>query len=160
MFLSVCSLVSVVSANPLPFDSLWAGKPIQYASIILAEFCGLVAGTSILTYNRKTRWQKAAITVLIALVTSYGIGLAIWTLGYALGILIYDPINPFFNFSPHPLGPVVLLLPELIGTAIGTILIHANQKVSWRIALLTMMATMLTSFLVGIVIANIYLRLL
>jgi len=157
-FFFACGFVSFVSANPLPMDSLWEGKPIQYVSIVVAELCGLLAGTGILTYDREVRWQKAATTVLIALVISYAIGVTIWTLGRAVGILIYNPINPFFNFSPHPLGPVVLLLPEFIGIIIGAILIHAKQKTSWKTALITMTAAMLTSFLVGILIANIYLH--
>jgi hypothetical protein len=159
-FLSVCSFVGVVFADPLPWDSLWEGKPIQYFSIIAAEFYGLLLGAVILTQYHQIRWQKATITMSIALIISYVIGITIWTLGYQAGILIYNPVNPFFNASTHPLGTTILLLPEFIGIIIGTIIIHANQKVEWKTAFITMTAAMLTSLLVGILIANIYLGLM
>jgi len=157
-FLFLCGSVGVVLANPLPMDSLWEGKPIQYLSIIFAEFCGLLAGVSVLSYKVESRWRKAAFSVLIAIIVSYAIGIIIWSWAHAAGLLLYNPINPFFNYSPHPFGSVILLLPEFIGTAIGTVLIHVNEKSSWKTSFFTMFATMLTSFLVGMLIANIYLR--
>lgn len=158
-FLSICSFVNAVLANPIPWEfdpweSLSNRNPAEYFSIITAEFCGLVVGTAILTYNRQTQWQKATITVLIALITSYIIGITVWTLGYRTGILIYNPMNS------HPSSLIVLLLPEFIGAIIGTIIIRANQKVEWKIALITMTTAMLTSFLIGILLANIYLQLI
>jgi len=158
-FLSICSFVNAVLANPIPWDydpwdSLRNGNPAEYFSIITAEFCGLVVGTAILTYNRQTQWQKATVTVLIALITSYIIGITIWTLGYRTGILVYNPVNP------HPSSLIILLLPEFIGTIIGSIIIRTGQKVEWKTALITMTAAMLTSFLVGILLVNIYLHLI
>jgi uncharacterized protein (DUF2062 family) len=74
------------------------------------------------------------------------------------GVLVYNPINPFFNYSSHPLGILVLLLPEFIGTIIGAFLIHLNLKIEWKKALAAMAVAMLTSFIIGLLIVNIYLR--
>jgi len=155
-FLSICSLASAAFGNPIPWDLPWEGKPIQYFGIVVAEFCGLLAGTAVLTHNRQTRWRKAAIIILVALITSYAIGIGIWALGYIAGILVFSPVNPLFNTSLYPLGPVILLLPEFVGTIIGAIIIRANQKVEWKTALVTMTAVMLTSFLVSFFMSNIY----
>lgn len=133
---------------------------MQYGLIVAAEFCGLLAGTAILSSNDKIRWQKATITTAIALIISYAIGVTIWTLGYMAGILIYDPVNPFFNASSHPLGAVILLLPEFVGTVVGTIMIRLRLKVKWKTALITMASAMIVSFLVGIAIVSIYLRII
>jgi hypothetical protein len=62
------------------------------------------------------------------------------------------------NYSPHPLGWVVLILPEFVGTAIGTVLIRVSEKSSWKISFFAMAAAMVTSFLVGMLLANVYLR--
>jgi hypothetical protein len=153
-FLLICMVVGVAFCNPIPWDSLWEGKPIQYLSVIAAEICGLLAGVATLAQIPQTRWSKATIAVSIAQTVSYTIGLFIWTLGYLAGILIYNPINPFFNVSLHPLGLAVLLLPEFIGTALGTIIIKKLIGTSWRTALIAMIDAMLVSFLVGMLIAN------
>jgi len=150
--------VRLAFANPLPMDSLWEGKPIQYLSIVFAEFCGLLAGVCVLSYRNEGRWFKGALVLLVALVVSYVIGVVIWSLARAAGILLSNPINPFLSYSTHPLGSFVLIAPEFIGTGIGTALIHAKQKLSWRKSLLTMVVAMLTSLLVGFWIATMYLR--
>lgn len=159
-FLSVLSFVGVAFADPIPWEPPWEGKPMQYGLIIAAEFCGLLAGTAILSSNGQIRWQKVTVTMAIALIISYAIGITIWTLGYMAGVLIYNPANPFFNASSHPLGTVILLLPEFIGTIIGTIVIHLRLRVEWKTALITMVSAMIVSFLVGIAIVNIYLRII
>ena len=56
---------------------LWEGKPIQYFSIIAAEFCGILAGVAVLVLNPQIRWHKAIITVSIALIIGYAYGLTI-----------------------------------------------------------------------------------
>ncbi len=159
-FLSILSFVCVVFADPIPWKPPWEGKPIQYGIIIAAEFCGFLAGTALLSSNGQIRWQKATVTMAIALIISYAIGVTIWTLGYVAGILIYNPVNPFFNASSHPLGTIVLLLPEFIGTVIGTIIIHLRLRVKWKKALITMASAMIVSFLVGMAIVSIYLRII
>ena len=151
-------LVGVVFANPLPMDSLWEGKPIQYLSVVFAEFCGLLAGVSVLSYKVESKWRRAAFNVLVAIVVSYAIGVAVWSWAHAAGLLLYNPINPFLNYSPYPLGWVVLLLPEFVGTAIGTVLIRVSEKAGWKTSFFTMAAAMVTSFLVGMLLANVYLR--
>ncbi len=135
-------------------EGLWEGKPIQYLSVIAAELCGLLAGVAILVHNPQNRWQKATVTVSVVLIVSYAIGVVIWTAGYLSGILIYNPLNPFFNASPHPLASTILLLPEFIGTAVGTVIIHKLQETRWKTAFITMAAAMLTSLAVGMLIAN------
>lgn len=157
-FLAFMSFVGVAFADPLPWDTLWEGKPIQYLSIIAAELCGIFAGTIILIDKGQVQWHKATIIVSIASVISYAIGIVIWTIGHEAGIVIYNPINPFFNAMTYPLGPIILLLPEFIGTFLGAIIIRLNQKVSWKLALLTMAVAMFISFLVGSAIASVYLR--
>lgn len=152
VFLSTCNLIGVAFANPIPWDpwnSFLNLGPMQYFLIITAEFCSLVVGTAILVYNDEIRCQKAAITMLIALITSYALGISVWTLGYRTGILVNNVANP------SPLGTIVLLLPEFIGTIVGAIIIHATQKVKWKTALIAMTAAMLVSFLVGILLAYI-----
>lgn len=156
-FMSLCTLMEVVFGDPLPVSSLWEGKPIQYLSVTTAQLCGLLVGIIMLKRNSETKWQKATIAVSIALIMSYAIGIVIWTLGYLSGILIHNPVNPFFNASTHPLGPVILLLPEFIGTGIGTIIIRRLLSIRWKTAFASMAAAMLTSFLVGMLIVNIYL---
>jgi hypothetical protein len=155
--LFLASLTSTAYADPLPWNQS-EGKPIQYLSIIVAELCGLAAGTAVLKSKTQIRWPKTTTIILIALVVSYAIGLSIWTLGSLTGILIYNPINPFFNAYQNPLGPIILLLPEFIGTVIGTAIIRLTLKVSWKLALATMAVAMLVSFLVGTAIAAIYTR--
>jgi len=157
-FLFVFGFVGVVFANPLPMDSLWEGKPIQYLSVVFAEFCGLLAGVSVLSYKVESKWRRAAFNVLIAIVVSYAIGVAVWSWAHAAGLLLYSPVNPFLNYSPYPLGWVVLMLPEFVGTAIGTVLIRVSEKSSWKTSFFTMVAAMVTSFLVGMLLVNIYLR--
>jgi len=157
-FLFVFGLVDVVFANPLPMDSLWEGEPIQYLSVVFSEFSGLLVGASVLSYKAESKWRRAAFNVLIAIVVSYAIGVVIWSWAHATGLLLYSPFNPFLNYSPHPLGWVVLMLPEFIGTAIGTVLIRVSEKSSWKTSFFTMAAAMVTSFLVGILLVSIYLR--
>jgi len=129
---------------------------MQYLTIITAEFCGLLVGTVVLVKNCQKQWRKAMITMLIALITSYAIGIAIWATGYLAGILVFSPVNPFFNAALYPLSPIILLLPEFVGTLIGAIIIRAHQKVEWKTSFATMTSAMLASFLVGFFIPNIY----
>jgi len=152
-FLFALSFVGVVSGNPIPWQPPWEGNPIEYFSIIATEFCGLLAGVAVLVHNPQTQWQKATVTVSIALIISYAYGLIIWTLGYSAGFFMYSSISPFFVFFTSPLGLVVFLLPEFIGTASGTIVIQRLQKINWKAAFKAMTAAMLTSFLLGMLIA-------
>jgi hypothetical protein len=153
--LSFCSLVNVVFGNPIPWDP-WQGNPIQCFTIVVAEFCGLIARTAVFARYRKARWRKAMLTILVALVVSYVVGIAIWVLGYLAGIIVFSPVNPLFNASLYPFGTMILLLPEFVGTIIGAIIIRANQKVEWKMALITMTVAMSTSFLVGFFLPGIY----
>ena len=152
-FFLAWSFVGVVSGNPIPWEPPWEGSLIQYFSIIAAEFCGLLAGVAVLVRNPQIRWQKATITVSTALIISYAYGLIIWTLGYSAGFFMYNSISPFFIFFTSPLGLIVLLLPEFIGTASGTVVIQRLQKINWKTAFKAMTAAMLTSFLLGWLIA-------
>jgi len=154
VLLSVCSIVGIVFANPIPWDPwgyLWNLDTMQYFSITVAEFCGLVVGTFILIHNRRTRWQKAAVTMLMASISSFVLGIVIWTLGYRTGILVHNLMNP------SPLGTLILSLPEVLGVVVGTIIIHVCEKVEWKMAIVAMTAAMLTSFLIGIYMAVIVL---
>lgn len=162
LFLTTCtvllafSFVDIVFANPIPFEPM--GSPLQYASIVLAEVCGLFVGTAVIIQSGQTDWRRGASIMSVCLIVSYAIGIVIWSFGYMTGILVYNSINPFFNYSSHPLGIAVLLLPEFVGTIIGTVLIHLNLKIEWKKALAAMVVAMLTSFLIGLLIVNIYLR--
>jgi len=153
---AVLCFVDVVFANPIPMEPLGSSGPMQYLAIIVAEACGLLAGTAILIKGSQTYWRKTAVIMASALIVSYTIGMIVWASGYIMGILIYNPNSPFFSFS-DPLGIVFLLLPEFIGTVIGAVLIHLNLKVSWKMAFFAMAVAMLASFLVGLLIANIFL---
>jgi hypothetical protein len=143
-FVSFFSIVGVVFGNPIPWDpgsSLLNLDPIQYFFIVIAEFCSLVVGTSILVHKCKAQWHRAAITTLVALIASFAIGIIIWT-----------------NLNPANL--VVLLMPEFTGVAVGTLIIQKAIKTIWKTAFITMTAAMLTSFLFSILIANVYLRMI
>lgn len=149
------AFVGIVFANPIPWnplDSFFHLEPIQYFSIVTAEFCALVVGTAIISHNRQAPWQKAALTMLIALIVSYSLGLALWTTTFQSGILP-------FNIS-NPLSLTVLLLPEIIGISIGTVIIEKLQKTTWKIAVIAMAAAMTTSLVIGILLAAIHLTLM
>jgi uncharacterized membrane protein YfcA len=85
---------------------------------------------------------RAALTMLVALAASYILGIVTWTLAYRIGILTYDYSNP-----PTIL---ILLLSEVIGTILGTAIIHEIQKTRWKTAIAAMAAAMVTSFLVNL----------
>lgn len=143
-FLSILSFVGVVLGNPIPWDpgnSLFNLDPLQYFFIVIAEFCSLVVGTSILVHKCKAQWHMAAMTMLIALIVSFAIGIIVWT-----------------NLNPASL--VILLLPEFIGVAVGTVIIQKFLKTIWKIAFITMTTAMLTSFLFSILIASVYLSMI
>jgi len=155
-FVSVFSIVGVVFGNPIPWDpwnSLLNLDPLQYFYIIIAEFCSLIVGTSILVHNHQTQLYKAASTMLIALIVSFALGIAIWTLGY-LVLGIHNQTNPDL------LGSIILLLPEFIGIVVGSVIIQKLLRASWKTAFITMTTAMLTSFLFSILMANVYLSLI
>ena len=153
-FFVLCSFMSVAYANPIPFDpwTSWLRLDlIVYVSIIIAEFCGLIVGTAILTHYKKARWQKASIIILIALLVSYALGIILWSSSYQAGIITYD-------FTP--LGVIMLWLPEFVGTAIGSIIIKRLQKTTWKMAIITMSAAMIASLLISLLLGYIRLILL
>jgi hypothetical protein len=150
--------VGVVFANPIPMEPFGSGTIIQYLAIVLAEVCGLVAGTGVLSRNGQIHWRKAAVITSLALIVSYTLGLAIWAFGHASGVLVYNSVPPLFGSFSGPVGALVFLLPELLGTIVGTILIRFYLRVEWKLAFIAMACAMLASFLVGLLIANIYLR--
>ena len=149
-FLSACGLVGIVFANPIPWDplgSFFGLDPLQYFQIVVAEFCALVVGTTMLVHGNEVRWQRAAALLGAALVVSYVLGILVWTLGYRMGVFTYYPSDPRF------LGLMVLVLPEFIGTVVGTVIIHVVHKVQWIRALIVMTSAMLTSLVLGFVFA-------
>lgn len=152
----VSGFVEIVFADPIPMEP--QGSMIQYTSIVLAEICGLFSGMAVLTHRGQTDWRKDALILSISLIASYAVGIVIWAFGYALGILVYNSLNPFSNASSHPLSVVVLLLPEFVGTVMGAILIRLNLRIEWKMAFAAMAVAMLTSFLVGLLIVNVYVR--
>jgi hypothetical protein len=142
--------VSVAFANPIPWDPLgefFGLDPLQYFQIVVAEFCALVTGTAMLVHLGKVRWQRAAVLLGAALTVSYVLGILVWTLGYRMGVLVSYPPEPGF------FGLMTLLLPEFIGTTIGTVLIRLVQKIQWVKAFIAMGGAMLTSLVLGIVFA-------
>jgi len=146
-FLSACGLVGIVFANPIPGDplgSFFGLDPLQYFQIVVAEFCALVVGTTILIYGNEMKWQRAGALLGVALIVSYVLGILVWTLGYRMGVLVYYPSDPSF------LGLMVLVLPEFIGTAVGTVIIHVVRRVRWMKALIVMTGAMLTSLALGL----------
>jgi len=87
--------------------------------------------------------------MLIALTASYTLAITLWILAFQTGIL-----TP--NYS-NPQTTAILLLPEIIGTLLGTVIIQKLQKTNWKTAITTMTAAMLTSLLISILLANTYL---
>jgi len=149
-FLLFCCFIDFAFGNPIPWDPweyFWNLELIQYFSIIISQFCGLVVGTAILKSKHQDRWLKGALTMLIALMASYILGIVTWTLAYRAGILTYDYSNP--------ITILVLLLPEVIGTILGAVIIHIIRKTHWKTALIAMVAAMVTSFLVNLLLGSI-----
>jgi hypothetical protein len=64
-----------------------------------------------------------------------------------MGVFTYYPSDPSF------LGLMVLVFPEFVGTAVGTVMIHVAQKTQWVKALVVMICAMLTSLGLGIMFA-------
>ena len=154
-FLFFYSFVGIVFANPIPWDpmdSFLHLEPLQYFSIVVAEFCALVVGTAVLSYNHQTLRKKAALTMLIALTVSYLLGLAVWIIAFQSGIFL-------FNIS-NLVSLTVLLLPEIIGILIGTAIIKKLYETTWKISLITMATAMVTSLAIGILLAAIRITLI
>jgi len=151
-FLSFCLLVGVVSSNPIPWnplDSFLHLEPIQYFSIVTAEFCALVVGTAILTHKQQATWWKASLTMLVALTVSYLLGIVIWVASFQSGLLA-------FSF-PNPTSLAFLLMPEIIGILLGILIIGKLGKTKWTTALIAMTAAMTTSLMIGLFLAIIHL---
>ncbi|MDH7594734.1 MAG: hypothetical protein QHH20_01190 [Candidatus Bathyarchaeota archaeon] len=149
--------VSRVFANPIPIGPPpISGTPMEYFIIFIAEAFGLL-GVGMLTRNNQTRWEKAAITMAVALVASYVVGITIWTSGYMAGISLYNPLVIPPRGTPNLAGLVIVLLPEFIGTIIGGIIIHAKQRTYWSTAFGTMALAMLTSLLAGSMLVTVFL---
>lgn len=146
-FLSICGVVGVALANPIPSDPFLSLEPLQYFQIVVAEFCAFVVGTALLVYRNEARWQKAGATLAAALIISYAIGILVWTLGYRMGVLGYYAGDLGF------LSLTILVLPEFIGVVVGTVIIHAIQRVQWKTALIVMVVAMLTSVAIGFLFA-------
>lgn len=145
--LFLCCFVGIAFGNPIPWDpweSFWNLEPVQYFSIIISQFCGLVVGTVILKSKHQSRWLEGAFTILVALTASYILGIATWTLAYRAGLLTYD--------SSNPITILILLLSEVIGTILGAVIIHIIQKTHWKTALITMIAAMVASFLINLLL--------
>lgn len=144
----ILGLADVVFGNPIPWDpleSFFHLDPVQYLSIIIAEFCGVVVGTVILKRMHKARWQEAAIVMLIASAASYLLGILIWIAAFQISIQVYD-----FDYTS---GLVILLIPEVVGTILGTVIIQRLLRTNWKTALVAMTAAMFTSLAVGAVLA-------
>lgn len=159
-FLLASSIVMIVFSNPIPTRPHWDLHIGRYLSILISELCGLFCGAIVLVQNTplRARWREVTWAVLVALVTSYGIGVVIWSLGFLRGILVSNPVsssaNPFplLNPSLSLLGLTVLLLPEFIGTVVGTMIIRKRLKIQWSRALASMTVAMLVSVLINLLI--------
>jgi len=148
--------VNVAFANPIPWDplgSFFGLDPLQYFQIVMAEFCALVIGTAMLVHWGEAKWQRAAALLGVALVVSYVLGILVWTLGYRMGVLTYSPSSASLD------GLMILVMPEFIGTVVGTVMIRVVQKMLWVRALIVMTSTMLTSLVLGFVFAYLNLAL-
>jgi hypothetical protein len=149
-FLWAWGFVSVVFANPIPWDPLGEVlglNPLQYFQIVVAEFCALVVGAAILVHWGGVRWQRAVVLLSVVLVVSYVLGILVWTLGYRMGVFVFYPSDPSFS------GLMVLVFPEFVGTAVGTVMIRIAQKTQWVRAFMAMISAMLTSLMLSIVFA-------
>ncbi len=151
--LSFFALVGIAYCNPIPWnplDSFLNLDPIQYFSIVTAEFCALVVGTAILTHRQQASWWKAALIMLVAIALSYMLGIIIWIASFHSG---------FFTLSfPNPTSLAFLLMPEIIGILLGIVIIGKLAKTTWTTALTAMTAAMTTSLTIGVLLAVIYLR--
>lgn len=154
IFLLQFYLITVVVANPVPWnpwDSFLNLDIEQYLLIIISILCGTLVGTIFLIRRQAARPLKALVVVLTAAVISYVVGVVILTLCIIIG---FTGIN---IGRPNPLGIIILFLTELLGTILGTLIIWKLLSISLKSSFLAMAATTLTSFLVSIIIATIYL---
>lgn len=156
VFLFVCVSVSSVLADMRPGPRPAPSSPLYYLIIFSGEFFGFLAGVSILSRACRTRWQKVAITMAVALIASYIIGITVWTSGSLAGIPVYNPLVVSPENQPQLQGLLVTLTPELVGTAVGGVIIRTKQSVNWATALGTMAVAMLTSWVLGSLMINLY----
>jgi hypothetical protein len=154
-------MVACALGNPLPTRPHWELRVGPYVSILISELCALVGGTLILAYNTPLRSWDAARVLFIALAVSYVLGVIIWTAGFLEGILVANPrylypANPFLlvNASLPLLGVAILMLPEFLGTAVGTTIIRMRLATPWTRALAAMAFAMAISIVVNMLIIS------
>lgn len=109
---------------------------------IVAEICGLVAGVSVLILGAKEDGGTAARIIIFTIIISYLPAYLIWQ-----AISTSRVLSSSSNLVLHAV--VITLIPEVLGTVLGTIFIRRTLEVRWKWALLSMGALMLSSFLVG-----------
>jgi len=142
--IAIGSSIPEVRANPSPrFDPAVRGMIVFDPFVfIVAEICGLVAGISVLTLGAKEEGGSATRIIIFAIIISYLPAYLIWQT-ISISRVLSNPSNFVLQ------AVVITLIPEVLGTALGTVFIRKTLEVKWKWALLSMGALMLSSFLVG-----------
>lgn len=125
------SLFREVKANPVPSPVTETWNLIL--AFVVSETLGFIVGTSILIFAAGKDREKAIWAVIEAMVVSYVIALILW--------------GALFNSSALPgLTLISILVPEALGTVLGTIIIKKVLGTRWTWAFFTMGVLMLTSY--------------
>jgi hypothetical protein len=126
-----------VEANPAPHPG--PGPGAFAIAFIVAEIFGFIVGTSILYFATREDGQKVILAVILAMTASYAAASILWQTVSSSGLLS--------GSYPSVLQDVVfILIPEILGTALGTVLIRKILDTRWALAFLAMGTLMVTSY--------------
>jgi len=141
VYITFLSSIPQARANPLPSFDPKVVMPNPFVFFI-AEFSGLIVGTSILVLGAGEEWEKTIKIVILAMGVSYVLAYFIWDTIFKSGFNL--------DSSSSVLQQVlVILIPEILGTVIGAVLIRKGLEVNWKWASFSMSALMLASLLIG-----------
>jgi len=140
LFFAICLTITQVRANPAPVFKPKVVMPNPFVFVI-AEISGLIVGSIILIFGAGQTSQRVVETLILAMGVSYLLAYIIWSVIFASNIV--------FDSSTIPQEILVVLIPEILGTAIGTLLIKKILQVRWMWALISMTALMITSLFIA-----------
>lgn len=140
LFFAIWVSIPQVRANPAPVFEPKVVMPDPFVFFV-AEICGLIVGASILIFGAEQTVERVVKTLILTMGLSYLLAYVIWSMIFDSGII--------FNSSMVSQEILIVLIPEVLGTAIGTLLIKKALEVRWTWALFSMSALMITSLFVA-----------
>jgi len=137
--IAICSSIPQARANPPPhFDPEYVDNGFDF---IIAQIIGFIVGTSVLVFGAREEGGRVVRTIIFTMIISYLPSYLIWTTTFNSGLL--SGITPVWQ------AVVVTLIPEVLGTALGTVFIKKTLDLKWKMALFGMGALMLSSLIAG-----------